>query len=135
MNITDTRRANLTRWAEKNGVPKKEKSLFSQLKGDGSFGEKVARRLESEYKMGAGFLDTPIQAQGDTVSSEATSTGEKPSAWMDGANQPPPKWMDPDSFRLLNLFNALDGVGREMLRDYIEDLLRSRREADGVGQG
>lgn len=62
MNITDTRRINLSRWVAKNGIPAKEKSLFSQLKGDGSFGEKVARRLEKSYKMGDGFLDTPVDA-------------------------------------------------------------------------
>lgn len=60
MNLTDTRRQNLRIWTAEHGTPSKEKSLFSQLKGSGSFGEKVARRLESEYNMGAGYLDRPI---------------------------------------------------------------------------
>lgn len=47
----------MARWVAKHGTPPKERSLFSQLKSTGSFGERVARRLEVEYRMGAGFLD------------------------------------------------------------------------------
>lgn len=57
MDIVEIRRENLRRWIEKNGTPPKERSLFSQLKADGSFGERVARRLEEQYRMGAGYLD------------------------------------------------------------------------------
>jgi SOS-response transcriptional repressor LexA len=57
MDIVETRRANLRRWVADNGTPTKEKSLFSQLKSNGSFGERVARRLEEQYKMGKGWLD------------------------------------------------------------------------------
>ena len=57
MDIQEIRRANLARWLQTNSAPPKEKSLFSQLKGGGSFGERVARRLESDYGMGAGYLD------------------------------------------------------------------------------
>ncbi|WP_426110996.1 LexA family protein [Massilia sp. PWRC2] len=57
MDIIEIRRANLRRWLATNGTPTKEKSLFSQLKGVGSFGEKVARRLEAQYRMGDGWLD------------------------------------------------------------------------------
>lgn len=52
------RRKKLIQWVAINGTPSAEKSLFSQLKGAGSFGEKVARRLESDYKMGYRYLDT-----------------------------------------------------------------------------
>lgn len=57
MDITENRRENLRRWVAENGTPAKERSLFSQLKANGSFGERVARRLEADYKMGDGFLD------------------------------------------------------------------------------
>jgi SOS-response transcriptional repressor LexA len=57
MDIVEIRRANLRRWVAENGTPPKEKSLFSQLKANGSFGERVARRLETQYKMGPGWLD------------------------------------------------------------------------------
>lgn len=57
MDIQDIRRANLARWLETHSVPQREKSLFSQLKGGASFGERVARRLEADYRMGVGFLD------------------------------------------------------------------------------
>jgi len=59
MDIQDTRRHNLQRWLDTHSVPPSEKSLFSQLKGGGSFGERVARRLENDYKMGDGYLDRP----------------------------------------------------------------------------
>lgn len=62
MDIIEIRRANLRRWVAENGTPAKEKSLFSQLKSLGSFGEKVARRLEDQYKMGDGFLDRCVES-------------------------------------------------------------------------
>lgn len=72
MDIVETRRENLRRWVAKNGTPEKEKSLFSQLKATGSFGEKVARRLEKQYRMGDGYLD----AHGAQVSApEKANTG------------------------------------------------------------
>ena len=57
MDITEIRRENLKRWVAEHGTPSKERSLFSQLKANGSFGERVARRLEADYRMGEGFLD------------------------------------------------------------------------------
>lgn len=58
MDIKDIRRENLRKWIAEHGRPAAEKSLFSQLlSGNGSFGERVARRLEIDYKMGSGFLD------------------------------------------------------------------------------
>lgn len=57
MDIVEIRRENLRRWVAENGTPAKEKSLFSQLKSTGSFGERVARRLEEQYRMGYGYLD------------------------------------------------------------------------------
>jgi hypothetical protein len=77
MDIQDTRRANLAIWLQTHSVPAKEKSLFSQLKGTGSFGERVARRLETAYDMGVGFLDQPAdvhspkRGQKTPLSSEA----------------------------------------------------------------
>ncbi|RZI39892.1 hypothetical protein EGT07_26290 [Herbaspirillum sp. HC18] len=62
MNIQDTRRENLRIWAKEHGVPPDEKSYFSQLFGGASFGERAARRLEKDYKMGAGYLDRAIQS-------------------------------------------------------------------------
>lgn len=65
MNIIETRRANLRRWIAEHGTPAKERSLFSQLKADGSFGERVARRLEEQYRMGPGYLDQDLGAAGE----------------------------------------------------------------------
>ncbi|MBD8531473.1 MULTISPECIES: LexA family transcriptional regulator [unclassified Massilia] len=68
MDIVETRRENLRRWVAANGTPVKERSFFSQLQKDASFGERVARRLEQQYKMGAGYLDRSADA--DTTSSK-----------------------------------------------------------------
>lgn len=48
-------------WVTKNGAPAAEKSYFSQLLNSASFGERAARRLERDYKMGDLYLDTPLE--------------------------------------------------------------------------
>jgi hypothetical protein len=60
MDIQELRRHNLRAWVERHGRPSTEKSYFSQLLKDQSFGERVARRLERQYGMGEGFLDAPV---------------------------------------------------------------------------
>jgi hypothetical protein len=61
----DIRRFNLKAWYENRDIPAKEKSYFSQLmNGGASFGEKAARRLEQQYNMPAGYLDTHIPEEG-----------------------------------------------------------------------
>lgn len=57
MDIKEIRRENLRRWSTEHGVPQSERSYFSQLLSGASFGERAARRLEEQYKMGAGYLD------------------------------------------------------------------------------
>lgn len=60
MTIQEIRRANLRAWVQQNGAPSKEKSYFSQvLSGTAPIGERAARRLERDYRMGEGFLDVP----------------------------------------------------------------------------
>lgn len=60
MTIQEIRRANLRAWVQQNGAPSKEKSYFSQvLSGTAPIGERAARRLERDYRMGEGYLDTP----------------------------------------------------------------------------
>ena len=64
MDITDIRRARLKEWFADRSFPEKEKSYLSQLiNGKASFGEKAARRLETDYGMGSKYLDqvfTPV---------------------------------------------------------------------------
>ncbi|KNY09505.1 hypothetical protein AKG08_17310 [Achromobacter piechaudii] len=63
--MQEIRRANLRAWVQQNGAPSREKSYFSQvLSGTAPIGERAARRLERDYRMGEGFLDTPLN--GDT---------------------------------------------------------------------
>jgi len=78
MDIVEIRRENLRRWVAEHGTPAKEKSLFSQLKSNGSFGERVARRLEEQYRMGAGYLDRPpgTRATGQAAANESKNLAE-----------------------------------------------------------
>jgi hypothetical protein len=98
MDIQDIRRANLMRWLERNSVPPKEKSLFSQLKGGASFGERVARRLEADYGMGVGFLDAD-------EASNSSNKGQNP-VLSDEAN------------RLIQCVMRLDGRGKEVRQTF-----------------
>ncbi|WP_343499224.1 S24 family peptidase [Achromobacter denitrificans] len=77
MSIQDTRRANLRVWAQKHGTPSKEKSYFSQiLSGTSPIGERAARRLERDYRMGEGFLD----AENPTIAEAASQPAPEPQA-------------------------------------------------------
>ncbi|MDW9227056.1 peptidase S24-like family protein [Burkholderia cepacia] len=63
MEISDIRRARLRQWFENRTLPTEEKSYLSQLMGGKApFGERAARRLERDYGMGPGFLDTPLES-------------------------------------------------------------------------
>ncbi len=59
MDIKDIRRKRLKEWFANKTLPEKEKSYLSQLiNGKASFGERAARRLERDYGMPPGNLDT-----------------------------------------------------------------------------
>lgn len=87
MDITETRRENLRRWVVENGTPAKERSLFSQLKANGSFGERVARRLEADYKMGNGYLDRSLDASQVSADLRELVPGAR-SVHVSGADDP-----------------------------------------------
>ncbi|PXY91390.1 S24 family peptidase [Gilliamella apis] len=56
--LKDLRAKNLKQWFLNKTIPQKEKSYISQLiSGKASFGEKSARRLESDYGMPPFYLD------------------------------------------------------------------------------
>ena len=81
MKSHEIRRARLKLWVETHAVPSKEKSYFSQLlNGISSFGEKAARRLERDYGMGGGFLDTPLDepASQSAPGVKSPNTGKSP---------------------------------------------------------
>lgn len=67
MDTQERRRAQLRKWIAGNSVPPKEKSYFSQLlSGTASFGERAARRIEDDYGMGRGYLDSAENAPAAT---------------------------------------------------------------------
>lgn len=62
MDTQENRRTQLRRWIALNGTPTKEKSYFSQLaSGSAPFGEKAAARIEGQYGMGSGYLDSSVE--------------------------------------------------------------------------
>jgi SOS-response transcriptional repressor LexA len=68
MDIKEIRRIRLKDWFANKTLPEKEKSYLSQLiNGKGSFGERAARRLELDYGMPIGSLDTKLDAETSNV--------------------------------------------------------------------
>lgn len=68
MDIADTRRARLRLWFTSRTLPATEKSYLSQLMtGRASFGERAARRLERDYGMDPGYLDSPVESGGESL--------------------------------------------------------------------
>lgn len=67
----ENRRSRLKLWFSSRAIPEREKSYLSQLlNGKASFGEKAARRLERDYRMGDGYLDIPIDTPANTVNDD-----------------------------------------------------------------
>lgn len=126
MDITDIRRENLRRWIAKHGTPSKEKSLFSQLKSTGSFGEKVARRLEQQYKMGDLYLDTPeAEVQTPPVAPEDDrSLGNALKLTCETAEE----------LRLLIAYRLGDAMDRQMMDDLVDEV-RARLPASVRNKG
>jgi hypothetical protein len=115
----DIRRFNLKKWTESNPIPIKEKSFFSQLiAGTASFGEKAARRLEVEYNMGAGYLDTPTVAEGIT----------KPKDHLqDLLKSDPQKGLEE---MLLNCYRGCKGEDRDLLLSIANQLFSRAKPSD-----
>lgn len=74
MKMSEIRRENLRAFFKDKSLPtdQSEKSYISQLlHGKASFGEKAARRLETTYGMGAGYLDSqPGATEGRNIVDE-----------------------------------------------------------------
>lgn len=111
MSTKEIRIANLRKWLANNATPAKEKSYFSQLlSGEAPFGERAARRLESQYKMGDGFLDAPVH---------------------DDPPQPPKSTeyllnyhVTLEEAQILSVFRDTDDTGRAMIK-HVVDAARS----------
>lgn len=69
MTLKDIRQARLKAWFATRTLPEREKSYLSQLiNGKSSFGERAARRIERDYHMPAGYLDSdPDNPESDTA--------------------------------------------------------------------
>ncbi|ECE1929299.1 hypothetical protein V9J34_001344 [Salmonella enterica] len=62
MDIKEIRRLRLKEWFNGKMLPKKDQSYISQVLNGKGMGEKAARRLEVDYGMPDGYLDTPFEA-------------------------------------------------------------------------
>jgi hypothetical protein len=101
------------RWLETHSTPQREKSLFSQLKGGGSFGERVARRLEAEYGMGSGFLDSGAMDKTSNKGQKPPLSGEAKAlvSWIertDGLGDPARKLF----FHLASILELAQTMGQ-----------------------
>lgn len=64
MDTKEIRRKRLAEWFSSRTLPEKEKSYLSQLiNGKSSFGERAARRIERDYGMPAGYLDSELEGK------------------------------------------------------------------------
>lgn len=128
MDIIETRRENLRRWVAKHGTPAKEKSLFSQLKSTGSFGEKVARRLEEQYKMGIMYLDGAGDAP-ELADTGAGREGDEVSVGL--ADSLKLTCETAPELRMLSVYRLANDDGRAAI-DSIVEQIRRRLDADGA---
>ncbi|MFZ4218189.1 hypothetical protein ACEV6Q_10050 [Enterobacter ludwigii] len=91
MDIKEIRRKRLAGWFSNRTLPDKEKSYLSQLiNGKAPFGERAARRIERDYGMQEGYLDTPEEER-------------------------PPRAYDERHEELLDLFDSLAEWEKEQL--------------------
>jgi hypothetical protein len=119
MDIQEIRRENLRKWVKENGTPQGEKSYFSQLLkgGETPFGEKAARRIEADYKMGDKYLDAP------------TASPARMSAVKD-ALQTQDEYNETDEIiELLTLFQQMDRRARGRLLDAARSAAKTSRGA------
>lgn len=120
MNIQEIRRENLRKWLSTRTAPQKEKSYFSQLlSGTASFGERSARRIEKDYDLGYGYLDSddPLNAP-------------RPSSKNPGG-------MSDDALKLIFAIELLDtrgAPGQKMIKSFL-DTIEAFEAAATIGQG
>jgi hypothetical protein len=134
MDIQETRRANLRKWLATRTMPKNEKSYFSQLVGgSASFGERAARRLESKYGMGEGYLDStdlsnpPIRGDYLPLSDEALDLIK----WIeriDSLGDPARKIF----LALTSILQVAESVGAKHNSNSVQALIAETDEMQGV---
>lgn len=113
------RRHNLRLWFAARAIPAKEKSYLSQLMtGVASFGERAARRLEKDYGMGAGFLDTPAANSdpAELAASDAEEQVDDQGATLASDTGMLLAWVTMDEMRIISDYRAATEVGRSLIR-------------------
>jgi hypothetical protein len=124
MDIKETRRENLRKWLETHKTPPAERSYFSQLLlGTSTMGERAARRIEAEYNMGAGYLDTPLEKVGADREAKAGPEPER----MDLV------WVTPREMQILTAFRASSERGKASMEVSAEVSEKERSPLRSVG--
>jgi hypothetical protein len=125
MELTELRRANLKAWLETHPTPAAERSYFSQLVvGTAPFGERAARRLETDYNMGTLYLDTPREAE---KAPEPRPEAEAKPERMDLV------WVTQREMNLLTQFRASSERGKEEMEVAADVSEKERSPLRSVG--
>ncbi len=122
MDIIEIRRENLRRWVAEHGTPAKEKSMFSQLKSTGSFGEKVARRLEDQYKMGDRYLDNAHATPSSGVQQAINVMREDAEQAVGPEQATQLQRLNADEARMLEAYRLTPTIGKDSVKRMLESI-------------
>ncbi|MCS6630620.1 hypothetical protein A9X63_18605 [Klebsiella pneumoniae] len=127
MDMKENRRIRLKEWFASRAIPEREKSYLSQLMGGKtSFGERAARRLERDYGMTPGFLDTPVESEQEPVSAPLT---EQQSRLLSLFDRLPESEKEPHIAALAAMVENYDKLFEEMLKSRdINELIKKSRQ-------
>lgn len=123
MDMKEIRRLRLKEWFSSRSIPEREKSYLSQLMGGKtSFGERAARRLEGDYGMSPGYLDTPLD--NEPVPSQAPLT-EQQQRLINLFERLPESEKEPHIASLAAMVENYDKLFNEMLKSRnIKELIK-----------
>lgn len=120
MDVLEIRKARLRIAFPKGKLPAKEKNYFAQLmRGASTFGEKAARRIETEYGLPKFWLDQPLTEE------ESANTEHEGTTPGDGEEGPRPTaavsqemmmvQISVDEVNLVSLYRAASPMGKSLI--------------------
>ena len=127
MDMKEIRRKRLKEWFSNRSIPEREKSYLSQLMGGkASFGERAARRIEGDYGMTRGYLDTPPEEE---VMPRQQPLTEQQQRLIDLFERLPESEKEPHISSLAAMVENYDKLFEEMLksRDINELIKKSQK--------
>lgn len=127
MDMKEIRRKRLKEWFSSRSIPEREKSYLSQLMGGkASFGERAARRIEGDYGMSRGYLDTPPEEE---VMPPQQPLTEQQKRLIDLFERLPESEKEPHIASLAAMVENYDKLFEEMLKSRdINELIRKSQK-------